>query len=318
VLSDLARDLKADLSDAIKMTGNAASKTIAGLGDLAGGIPASGGEVKEADRSADLDDDGKPDAVTAVEYDDQILWLIEASAFEGFACKTQLYLVTDNPPETILGCGLLAEGCGASACAVEELEKDEPDVQNCECQDAEGDSIACTDLYATLGGGSSGGGEDDECPSGSEGTPPDCSPIEGGGEPTALACSDGSDAIPFEQVCDGTSDCGDDSDEACGVVWLCGSGEAAAASSVCDGETDCSDASDEASCSDADWICDNGTEAVENAWLCDAEADCSDGSDEASCEIVWVCDDGEEVIVAGGVCDGASDCSDGSDEARCE
>jgi hypothetical protein len=63
-LSDLARDLKADLSDAIKMTGNAASKTIAGLGDLAGGIPASGGEVKEADRSADLDDDGKPDAVS--------------------------------------------------------------------------------------------------------------------------------------------------------------------------------------------------------------------------------------------------------------
>ena len=335
-LSELAKDLKEDLSAAVKMTGQAASKTISDLGDAAGNLPTSGGVVKEADMSADLDEDGTPDSVTAVEYGEEgkYLWLVEASTLEAFACKTQLYLVTDNPPEEIFAWGLVAEGCGVSACDPAEIEKEEPDLTKCECQDPEGSPIECAELYAALAGNSSAGGAgsgggDDECPEGSEGTPPDCSPIDdgsggtggsdpGGGEVSALTCADGSGSVPFEQVCDGSSECADDSDEACNVVWVCASGEAAPTSFVCDGESDCSDSSDEQACSDADWVCDSGDESTQTAFLCDGENDCSDGSDEASCNVVWLCDGGDEIIAAAGVCDGAEDCGDGSDEARCE
>ncbi len=230
-LADLAKSLQSDLSEAVKETGNAASKTLSSIGDAAGGIPASGGEVKGAEEAVDLDDDGKPDRVTAVEYEDKMLWLADASTLSSqfSECLPQLYFVTDKPPENLLSWGIISEQCGgAMACPPEELEQDEPDFDTCTCVDANDQAIDCQDFLASL----AGSGEPQE---------------------EQVQCDSGGQAIPETSVCDGKVDCSDGSDEA---AKYCGEGEEQVQcdtgsevipeSAVCDGIEDCSDGSDEA------------------------------------------------------------------------
>jgi hypothetical protein len=65
------------------------------------------------------------------------------------------------------------------------------------------------------------------------------------------------------------------------------------------------------------FICEDGSVAIPQAWVCDAEEDCADGSDEVGCRY-FECESSSEMISQEEVCDGYEDCADGSDEAICD
>lgn len=212
-LAKLVTDLKADASGAVAKTGAAASKALNGIGSLAGGVPATGGKAKTVDstETVDIDEDGTPDTITAMEFDNRMLWLADASSVSDFACKTQFYIVSDKPPENMLSWGFFADGCGTLACPPEELDEAEPDFNTCKCTDADDNTMTCTDLFATLA--PAGSGTTTQTADAGTGT---TQPTADGGTGTAqrVYCDDGTETILETDVCDGLVDCSDGSDEA--------------------------------------------------------------------------------------------------------
>ncbi|TMS08113.1 Low-density lipoprotein receptor-related protein 1B [Larimichthys crocea] len=137
-------------------------------------------------------------------------------------------------------------------------------------------------------------------------------------------CSHGKMCIPEAQVCDGKSQCRDQSDElgcrertksclvACAInQFRCFSGQCVSEALRCDGYADCSDRSDEVDCTrpprcPVQLRCPNSHECLQKEWLCDGEDDCKDGSDEK-------CGSGE-CLDPRLVCNGFTNCADSSDE----
>ena len=69
------------------------------------------------------------------------------------------------------------------------------------------------------------------------------------------------------------------------AVTACANGVLIYASQVCDGTTQCTDGSDEVGCSPpTSWFpCADGSDTIPGAWRCNGTADCVDGSDETGC-----------------------------------
>ncbi|KAG2466656.1 LRP2 protein, partial [Polypterus senegalus] len=143
---------------------------------------------------------------------------------------------------------------------------------------------------------------------------------------TFVSCRDGSDCISNSHLCDGESDCADESDEEycradCsrpGHFHCLDKKKCLKLKQVCDGVPQCEDQSDEARCEkpleDCGFICGNG-QCLPLRKQCDGKEDCGDGSDEADCGF-FQCLDGkciEEQLV----CDGTPQCPSGSDEQNC-
>ncbi|EDW90568.2 modular serine protease [Drosophila yakuba] len=120
--------------------------------------------------------------------------------------------------------------------------------------------------------------------------------------PNATSCGHrcgGGDCIQLDQLCDGTANCLDGSDETaamCGKVWCpgyafrCNYGACIASTAVCDGVQDCVDGSDEqgwlcraqmqqANCDNWEMYCSSG-QCMPYSKLCDGIRDCRDGDDE--------------------------------------
>lgn len=109
--------------------------------------------------------------------------------------------------------------------------------------------------------------------------------------------------VPIEDVCDGSSDCPDDSDESSAAggpceniecnenQHKCDNNRCIAKYWLCDGEKDCLDGSDENSefctgnCTDQQFACENSKRCIHKAWKCDGVVDCGlyDNSDEKDC-----------------------------------
>nr|XP_016943241.1 modular serine protease [Drosophila suzukii] len=122
------------------------------------------------------------------------------------------------------------------------------------------------------------------------------------GSPNASSCGHrcgGGDCIRLDQLCDGTANCLDASDETaamCEKVWCpgygfrCSYGACIASTVVCDGGRDCVDGSDEegwlcraqmqqANCDNWEMYCSSG-QCMPYSKLCDGIRDCRDGDDE--------------------------------------
>ncbi|BET02800.1 low-density lipoprotein receptor [Nesidiocoris tenuis] len=155
-------------------------------------------------------------------------------------------------------------------------------------------------------------------------------------EAERFPCSNGH-CIPVVWVCDGSDDCGDNSDEKQTMCaertcapneHRCSSGRCLPGTWVCDGTKECSDGSDESdSCKDK-VTCDptyfkcNNTKCIPGRWKCDREDDCGDNSDELGCsprncsESEFRCENGL-CIQSELHCDGEFNCEDLSDEVGC-
>lgn len=131
--------------------------------------------------------------------------------------------------------------------------------------------------------------------------------------------------------CDGTNDCGDNSDEvSCGTCqktqFKCTtSGKCVSRNATCDGLNQCGDYSDELGCRHCPkntFQCWRDGKCVAKSLLCNRARDCVDGSDELGCGSN--CKAGSQFTCSNGLCvatskrcDSSNDCSDGSDEIGC-
>ncbi|XP_050743047.1 modular serine protease isoform X2 [Drosophila biarmipes] len=122
------------------------------------------------------------------------------------------------------------------------------------------------------------------------------------GSPNASSCGHrcgGGDCVQLDQLCDGTANCFDASDETvtlCEKAWCpgygfrCSYGACIANTAICDGVRDCVDGSDEegwlcraqmqqANCDHWEMYCSSG-QCMPYSKLCDGNRDCRDGDDE--------------------------------------
>eukprot|EP00058_Branchiostoma_floridae_P005722 XP_002591210.1 hypothetical protein BRAFLDRAFT_105411 [Branchiostoma floridae] len=143
------------------------------------------------------------------------------------------------------------------------------------------------------------------------------------GGPGQYPCADAdrtAAVIPVYQVCDGTPDCPDGSDEqemlcpplACWSVL-----KPIRNAQDCDNRVHCSDGKDEDPERCAPFQCVDGSRLVPRYWKCDGTAQCPDGSDEdpAMCR-PFSCarQQRDSSVPFFRTCDGLMDCDDGSDE----
>ncbi|KAF5300807.1 hypothetical protein FQR65_LT09110 [Abscondita terminalis] len=150
-------------------------------------------------------------------------------------------------------------------------------------------------------------------------------------------CGDGTQ-IKLNQVCDGSRDCPDSSDERRRLCYhlvcpentfRCYYGACVNKSVRCDGNYQCADKSDESncghpSCSLSEFQC-SSLECIPQEKLCNGYDDCLDRSDENSdiCEeVIITCPENTHHCKYGGcikleaLCNGFNDCLDGSDESE--
>ncbi|KAK7508149.1 hypothetical protein BaRGS_00000388 [Batillaria attramentaria] len=151
---------------------------------------------------------------------------------------------------------------------------------------------------------------------------------------TDFQCKTDHKCIPQRWVCDGASDCHDESDENdetcksvhCGAdEFQCPNNNCISSVWRCDGEPDCENGEDEVGCvntcnATTEFTCHDG-QCISAQWKCDSHKDCSDGSDEEGCtetkcgEFEFQCNNGD-CIQDTWVCDGDDDCHDMSDEQQ--
>lgn len=129
-------------------------------------------------------------------------------------------------------------------------------------------------------------------------------------------CGDGT-VLSAGQLCDGTSDCADGSDEqgCAATLFECGEGDGTVSiQQRCDGSNDCEGGADEEGCPTFDCGDDS---MVAEALRCDGLPDCQNGADEVGCPGFTCTSDSAVVIALDEVCDGVQDCPESEDEDGC-
>jgi len=167
----------------------------------------------------------------------------------------------------------------------------------------------------------------DGSPANADGTCPP-SNVDGECVKGQFQCANGL-CIPLDWKCDGSNDCGDQSDEAADI---CPANSADAGDVTADDVIECSDQQFKCKVSTS-----SGHHCIPKSWRCDSDMDCADGSDEKDCQFTscnssapdsdnvdgpnrpdpqFKCANGQ-CISEKWRCDTENDCQDGSDEWNC-